>query len=160
MIANLQPAIRARFVRRAFTSLNMVCVSARSALHFGAAARTSTSPGPPYTPRADPSFPPSAENKPVIIFDGYCALCSGWASFVLHHDAAARYRLLSAQSPLGRALYIHYGLDPQDYETNILIAGGGAWFKSEGSIRVAEGLGLPWSLAGVFRGLPMAWRDW
>ena len=51
------------------------------------------------------------------------------------------------------------GLDPQDYETNILVADGVAWFKSEGSIRMAEGLGFPWSLAAVFRALPMAWRD-
>jgi predicted DCC family thiol-disulfide oxidoreductase YuxK len=114
---------------------------------------------PPYSYRQDQSVPPFADDKPIIIFDGYCALCSGWARFVLRHDPDGRYRLLSAQSPLGYALYVHYGLDPLDYETNILIADGIAWFKSEGSIRMAEGLGFPWSLAGLFRVLPMAWRD-
>ena len=69
------------------------------------------------------------------------------------------FRLLPAQSPLGHALYVHYGLDPQDYETNILIADGVAWFKSEAGIRMARGLGLPWSLAGVLRVLPLTWRD-
>jgi predicted DCC family thiol-disulfide oxidoreductase YuxK len=113
----------------------------------------------PYSYRQDSAVPSFADDKPVIIFDGYCALCSGWAAFVLRHDVEARYRLLSAQSPLGHALYLHYGLNPQDYETNILIADGVAWFKSEGSIRMAEGLGFPWSLAAVFRVLPMAWRD-
>ena len=54
---------------------------------------------------------------------------------------------------------MHYGLDPEDYETNILIEDGRAWFKSEGSIRMAEGLGLPWALASVFRVLPRALRD-
>ena len=33
----------------------------------------------------------------------HCALCSGWARFVLRHDAKGMYRLLPAQSPLGRA---------------------------------------------------------
>jgi len=113
----------------------------------------------PYSYRDDPSVPQFADDKPIIIFDGYCALCSGWAAFVLRHDAHARFRLLSAQSPLGQALYRHYGLDPQDYETNILITGGLAWFKSEGSIRMAEGLGFPWSLAAAFRILPRSWRD-
>ncbi len=113
----------------------------------------------PYSYRDDPAVPPFADEKPIIVFDGYCALCSGFAAFVLRHDAAGRYRLLCAQSPLGRALYRHYGLDPQDYETNILIADGVAWFKSEGSIRMAEGLGFPWRLAAVFRILPPAWRD-
>jgi predicted DCC family thiol-disulfide oxidoreductase YuxK len=78
---------------------------------------------------------------------------------VLRHDDAGRYRLLAAQSALGHALYRHYGLDPDDYETNILIADGVAWFKSEGSIRMAEGLGFPWRLAAAFRILPRAWRD-
>ena len=114
---------------------------------------------PPYSYRDDPAVPRFPDDRPIIIFDGYCALCSGWAQFVLRHDPHGRYRLLAAQSPLGHALYVHYGLNPQDYETNILIADGLAWFKSEGSIRMAEGLGLPWSLAAVFRVLPLALRD-
>jgi predicted DCC family thiol-disulfide oxidoreductase YuxK len=114
---------------------------------------------PPFSYRHDPAVPPFADDRPVIIFDGYCALCTGWAAFVLRRDHAGKYRLLTAESPLGQALYRHYGLDPQDYETNILIADGVAWFKSEGSIRMAEGLGFPWRLAAVFRILPRAWRD-
>jgi predicted DCC family thiol-disulfide oxidoreductase YuxK len=93
------------------------------------------------------------------VFDGYCALCSGWAKFVLRHDRQRKFRLLPAQSPLGRAIYVHYGLHPDDYETNILIENGAAWFKSEGSIRMAEGLGAPWSWAALFRILPLRWRD-
>jgi predicted DCC family thiol-disulfide oxidoreductase YuxK len=113
----------------------------------------------PYSYRHDPSVPRFADDKPIIIFDGYCALCAGWAAFVLRHDGREKFRLLSAQSPLGEALYRHYGLDLQDYETNILISEGLAWFKSEGSIRMAEGLGFPWSLAATFRVLPLSWRD-
>jgi predicted DCC family thiol-disulfide oxidoreductase YuxK len=113
-----------------------------------------------YSYRHDPAVPLFPDDRPIIIFDGYCALCSGWAAFVLRHDRDGKYRLLSAQSALGQALYRHYGLDPQDYATNILIADGVAWFKSESSIRMAEGLGLPWSLAAVFRILPLLVRDW
>jgi predicted DCC family thiol-disulfide oxidoreductase YuxK len=109
--------------------------------------------------RRDPAVPAFPDDRPIIIFDGYCALCSGWAAFVLRHDRKEIYRLLSAQSPLGHALYVHYGLNPQDYETNILIEDGIAWFKSESSIRMAEGLGFPWSLARCLRVLPLAWRD-
>ena len=114
----------------------------------------------PYSYRHDPAVPAFPDDRPVIIFDGYCALCSGWAAFVLRHDRAGTYRLLSAQAPLGRALYVHYGLDPEDYATNILIADGTAYFKSESSIRMAAGLGFPWSLAAVLRILPRAVRDW
>lgn len=66
---------------------------------------------------------------------------------------------MAAQSGTGAALYRHYGLDPHDYETNILLEEGRAWLKSEGSIRVLERLGLPWSLVGAARILPAPLRD-
>ena len=87
-------------------------------------------------------------------------LCSGWANFVLRYDRERRFRLLTAQSPLGRALYTHYSLDPDDFETNILIEEGIGWFKAAGSIRMAEGLGWPWRAAAVFRALPGRLADW
>lgn len=112
-----------------------------------------------YSYRNDPLVPNFPDDKPIIIFDGYCALCSGWAKFVLRHDKSETYRLLAAQSPLGTAIYIHYGLDSTHYETNILLAEGLVWLKSEGSIRMAEGLGFPWRAAAIFRLLPLRMRD-
>lgn len=113
----------------------------------------------PYSYRADLAVPQFADDRPIIVFDGCCALCSGWARLVLRFDRRRRYRLLPAQSELGRSLYLHYGLDAEDYETNILIEDGLAWFKSEGSIRMAEGLGWPWRLAALLRLLPARRRD-
>jgi predicted DCC family thiol-disulfide oxidoreductase YuxK len=114
----------------------------------------------PYSYRNDPGVPEFPDDRPVIIFDGFCSLCSGWAACVLRHDKRDRFRLLAAQSELGRSLYIHYGLDPQDYETNILIEQGVAWFKSEGSIRMAIALGWPWRAAVALRMLPTPFSDW
>jgi predicted DCC family thiol-disulfide oxidoreductase YuxK len=113
----------------------------------------------PYSWRGDPAVPAFPDDRPIIVFDGHCALCSGWARFVLRHDRRGAFRLLPAQTPLGRALYLHLGLDPEDYQTNILLQDGRAWFKSEGSIRMAEGLGAPWSSAAVLRALPLRLRD-
>jgi predicted DCC family thiol-disulfide oxidoreductase YuxK len=112
-----------------------------------------------YSYRANPAVPSFADDQPIIVFDGHCVMCSAFARFVLRHDKAGRFRLLPAQTPLGEALYRHYGLDPHNYETNILIQDGRAWFKSEGSIRMARGLGAPWSFASVLRVLPLRWRD-
>ena len=112
-----------------------------------------------FSYRADEAVPPFRDDKPIIIFDGHCVLCSRWARFVLRHDRAKRFRLLAAQTPLGTALYTHYRLDPVSYETNILLADGRAWLKSEGTIRMLEGLGFPWSLVSVARILPRAVRD-
>jgi predicted DCC family thiol-disulfide oxidoreductase YuxK len=114
----------------------------------------------PYSYRRDPAVPLFADDRPIILFDGHCALCSGWVSFVLRHDRAAAFRLLPAQTSLGKALYRHYGLDPEDYETNILIEDGHAFFKSESAIRMLERLGAPWSATRALRVAPAPLRDW
>ena len=113
----------------------------------------------PYSYRDDVSVPEFPDDQPIIIFDGHCVLCSKWAQFVIRHDRNKKFKLLAAQSPLGHALYAHYGLDPVDYQTNILIADGIAWFESESSIRMLEGLGAPWSWFAVTRILPRFVRD-
>ena len=112
-----------------------------------------------YSYRADPRVPHFADDKPVIIFDGHCVCCSAWARFALRVDRKGRYRLLPAQSELGHALYVHYGLNPANYETNILLKDGVAYFKADGSMRMAEGLGLPWSAATILRLLPARWSE-
>ena len=112
-----------------------------------------------YSYRSDHTVPPFPDERPVIVFDGHCALCSGWARFVLRNDRKGLYRLLPAQTPLGRAIYVHYGLDPVDYQTNLLIRDGRLYVKSEGTIRMFEGLGFPWSLMAALRVLPLPWRD-
>ncbi|MGF6253388.1 thiol-disulfide oxidoreductase DCC family protein [Ensifer sp. LBL] len=112
-----------------------------------------------YSYRNDASVPAFADDKPVIVFDGECIFCSGWVRFLLRHDRQAQYRYLTAQSPLGQALYRHYGLDTVRFESNMLIEDGVARFKSDGSIRTLARLGLPWSLANIFRILPAALRD-
>jgi predicted DCC family thiol-disulfide oxidoreductase YuxK len=113
----------------------------------------------PYSYRNDPRVPSFPDDRPIFIFDAHCVLCSRWVEWVLRHDRAGRYRLLSAQSALGYALYVHFGLDPEDYETNILLIDGVALMKAEGSIRLAMGLGFPWSLAGILRILPRRLAD-
>jgi predicted DCC family thiol-disulfide oxidoreductase YuxK len=113
----------------------------------------------PFAYRTDSAVPHFADDRPIIVFDGKCVLCSGFAKFVVHRDRYARFRLLAAQSPLGDALYRHFGLDPINYETYILLHHGVAYFRSEAAIRILEGLGLPWRLASVCRVCPLSVRD-
>jgi len=124
-----------------------------------AASAGRPAPHTPYSYRSDPRVPPFSDDRPIFIFDAQCVLCSHWVELVSRYDRARRYRLLSAQSACGRALYVHYGLDPEDYETNILLIDGVALTKAEGSIRLAVGLGFPWSLAGILYLLPRRLAD-
>jgi predicted DCC family thiol-disulfide oxidoreductase YuxK len=115
--------------------------------------------GEAFSYRGDPDVPPFPDDRPLLIFDGHCMLCSGFVHFILRADRHHRLRLVAAQSPVGAALYRHFDLVREDYETNILLEDGRAWLKSEGSIRVFERLGLPWSLIAVGRILPRPVRD-
>lgn len=112
-----------------------------------------------YSYRNDADVPDFADDQPLVVFDGECVFCSGWVKFALKHDSQRRYRFLAAQTPLGAALYRHYGLNERDYETNILIENGRAFFKSDGTIRMVAGLGFPYSLVKVFRLLPRRLAD-
>lgn len=113
----------------------------------------------PYDYRSDPTVPQFNDDRPIIIFDGNCVLCSSFAQFVLRTDRNGRFRLLAAQTPLGTALYRHFGLDPVQYETYILLADGRAYLRSEAAIRIFAGLGLPWRIAAAGRLVPRPLRD-
>ncbi len=109
--------------------------------------------------RDDPAVPIFRDDRPIIVFDGFCVLCSGTARFVMRHDPDKRFRLLAAQTPLGQALYIHYGLDPQDYDTFVVLKDGRAFFRSAAALEIASTLGAPWSAAGMVRIVPSGLRD-
>jgi predicted DCC family thiol-disulfide oxidoreductase YuxK len=114
-----------------------------------------------FSYRSDPAVPPFPDDRPIVIFDGKCVLCSGTALFVLRWDRHRRFRLLAAQTPIGTALYRHFGLDPVGYDTIILLADGRARVRSDAAIGILAGLGLPWSvLAAVSRLVPRPVRDW
>ncbi|MEZ5924540.1 MAG: DCC1-like thiol-disulfide oxidoreductase family protein [Hyphomicrobiaceae bacterium] len=103
----------------------------------------------PYSYRSDPHLVHLPDDKPIIIFDGVCVLCTGFARFVIARDPAAHFRLTAAQSPAGQALFHHYGLDPADFETNLLIENGRAFAKLETVRRILPRLRRPWPALAV-----------
>ena len=104
--------------------------------------------------REDPSVPAFPDDKPVIVFDGVCVLCSGFVRFVVARDPARQFRFVAAQSPLGTALYQHLGLDSVNYESNLLIAEGKVSAKMEAFTGIMWRLGGGWRAASVLSLLP------
>jgi predicted DCC family thiol-disulfide oxidoreductase YuxK len=114
----------------------------------------------PYSYRDDPAVPPFPDDRALIVFDGVCVLCSAFARFVLRHDPQFRFRLATAQSPLGQALLCHYGLDAQVFETNLLIAGGRPWGKLDSVAMAGVTIGGAWRAAVLLRLIPHPVADW
>lgn len=113
-----------------------------------------------FTYRTDPAIPTFPDDKPIIVFDGMCVLCSCFAQLVLKRDTARRYRLIAIQSPLGSALARHYGIDPLKPYTSLLIQDGRVWEKANAAIEILRHLRFPWSMAIAGKILPRPISDW
>ena len=87
-------------------------------------------------------------------------MCSGFARFILKRDRDFAFRLTTAQSPLGQALFVHYGLDTENFETNLVLADGRAYAKLDTVMEVGRRLGGVWRLAVILRLLPRPIGDW
>jgi len=94
---------------------------------------------------------------PIFVFDGYCVLCSTGASFIMRHDPEGKVRFLSAQSPLGAAVYAHFSL-PLD-ASYLLITPDGTFKKTTGYFRLADILGGWFRLGKIFKLIPRVIRD-
>jgi predicted DCC family thiol-disulfide oxidoreductase YuxK len=115
---------------------------------------------PPYSYRSDPNVPAFADDKALVVFDGVCVLCSGFARFILEHDRDFAFRLTTAQAPLGQALFRHYGLNTQEFETNLVLVDGRAYGKLDSIVVAAERLGGVWRALSLLRLLPRPIADW
>ena len=84
----------------------------------------------------------------VILYDGVCIFCSRWVRFVATRDVERRFRFTAIQSPYGTRLAQAFGIDPNDPDTNAVVHGGVAWFKSDAALTVLSSLpGWRWTRA-------------
>jgi salicylate hydroxylase len=104
-------------------------------------------------------MPGQPGGQPLIVFDGMCVMCSAWARFVMRHDTRRRFRLTTAQSATGRAVYEMNALDADAMETMIVAIDGIALTESEAIFRVLIELGWPWKMAALLHLIPPAVRD-
>jgi predicted DCC family thiol-disulfide oxidoreductase YuxK len=100
-----------------------------------------------------------SDNRPIILFDAMCVLCSANAQFVLKYDRRMHFRLASMQSDIGAALYRKFGIDPADPETMIVVDGDTALKNSDAVLAIYASLGWPWRIFSVARIIPRPIRD-
>ncbi|SIO04589.1 Predicted thiol-disulfide oxidoreductase YuxK, DCC family [Bradyrhizobium erythrophlei] len=70
----------------------------------------------------------------VILYDGVCVFCSRWIRYIATHDVSRRFRFTAIQSDYGTRLAQAFNIDPNDPDTNAVIHGGVAHFKSDGAL--------------------------
>ena len=94
----------------------------------------------------------------VILYDGVCVFCSRWIRFIATRDTSKRFRFTPIQSDYGARLAQAFGIDPSDPDTNAVIHGGVAYFKSDAALTVLWHL-PGWKWARVFFAVPKRMRD-
>ena len=95
----------------------------------------------------------------IIIFDGFCILCSTIVQFIFRRDRNNAFRFLPFQSEKSKLLKIKYGIESVTDETIVLIEDGKVYTKSTAGLRIIKKLGFPWKLLWIFIILPRFIRD-
>ncbi|HMP74950.1 MAG TPA: DCC1-like thiol-disulfide oxidoreductase family protein [Kiritimatiellia bacterium] len=98
-------------------------------------------------------------DRPVVLFDGECGLCSRSVRFILRHERNAWCRFAALQSEAGRGLALKAGYDPASLDSLLVLAGGRLLLRSEAVLHIASHLRWPWRAVQVFRALPGGFRD-
>ena len=94
------------------------------------------------TPRAMNQWP----DDDVILYDGVCVFCSRWIRFVACATWRNDFCFTAIQSGYGTRLARAFGIDPDDPDTNAVIHGGKAFFKSDAALTVLSNLpGWGWT---------------
>jgi predicted DCC family thiol-disulfide oxidoreductase YuxK len=95
----------------------------------------------------------------VVVFDGECPFCNHWVDLLLRFDRHDVFRFVARQSESGALFSRQAGLPEGGAGSIILVDNGVVLLRSAAVIRMLSVLGFPFSLAGVFRLIPRAWRD-
>jgi predicted DCC family thiol-disulfide oxidoreductase YuxK len=115
---------------------------------------------PAYSYRSDPDVPAFDDSRPVAFMDGACALCTFGARAIARLDRKQEFRICPIQSPLGRAVLQHYGLDPSDPDSWLYLHEGEAETSLDAIIEVGRRLGGAGRAMSAFYAFPRPVRDW
>ncbi|MBO6516042.1 MAG: DUF393 domain-containing protein [Bacteroidia bacterium] len=96
---------------------------------------------------------------PILFFDGVCNLCNSSVDFVVRNDKRKHFRFAALQSNTAAKLLGDHSINLDDPSSFILYQNGMIQHKSSAALAVLNKLGFPFSLARIFKVLPLFIRD-
>ena len=97
-------------------------------------------------------------DKPVILFDGVCNLCSGSVQFILKRDKEKRFSFASLQSNYGQDLLKRFDLPTNTFNSFILFQDGNIFTRSTAALKMFSQL-KNWRWVKLFWIVPTFIRD-
>jgi predicted DCC family thiol-disulfide oxidoreductase YuxK len=111
----------------------------------------------------DTDRPPEAVvddiDRPVLLFDGVCNLCNWSVRTIVKLDREGKVLFAPLQSDVGRELLAQVGMDPEYFDSVVLVDGDDYYTKSEAVLRVCRWLDGPVPLLYPLIYVPEPLRD-
>jgi len=98
-------------------------------------------------------------DRPVLLFDGVCNLCNWSVRTIVRLDREGRVLFAPLQSAVGQRLLSQVGMDPDYFDSVVLVDGDEHHTKSEAVLRVSRLLDGPVPLLYPLIYLPEGLRD-
>ena len=101
----------------------------------------------------------SALDKPVVLFDGVCNLCSSSVIFIIKRDRASKIKFASLQSEFGQEQMKRFKLPASLLNSVLLIKNGKLYQRSNAALEIVSVLDGLWPLFFIFKIVPRFFRD-
>lgn len=101
------------------------------------------------------------DHKKLILFDGVCNLCNSSVQYVIKHDKKNMFLFTALQSEVGQNITKEFNIDIAKTDSILLYTPNkGMGYKSTAALKIANSLGFPQNLLGVFFIIPAFIRNW
>ena len=95
----------------------------------------------------------------IVLFDGFCNLCSGSVQFIINRDVKGVFKFASLQSFFGQQQLDNFKLDKNLLHSIILVRGDQFYQRSDAALEIARRLSGAWPVLYIFKILPRFLRD-
>jgi predicted DCC family thiol-disulfide oxidoreductase YuxK len=99
------------------------------------------------------------DQKVIVLFDGICNLCNGVVRFLIQRDKRNVFLFASLQSDAAQQLLKKHGLNPDVFDSIVVIDQGNVYERSDAALKIASYLPGFWSMVGIFKFIPRFFRD-
>lgn len=90
----------------------------------------------------------------IILFDGFCNLCSGTVQFIIKNEKSDLLRFSPLQSETGMRILKEFQVDPSFTGSVVFIEDGKVYVKSRAALKIAKYLRFPFRLASLLHIVP------
>lgn len=99
------------------------------------------------------------QTKKIILFDGYCPLCTGWVKFVLKRDKRGSFLFAPLDSKFSRDHTGELTEKFKDLDSIILLEGDQVYVKSTAALKILKGLNRGYALLYFMILIPPFFRN-